>query len=177
MEKLNKAVFLDRDGVITVDKDYLFEVDDLEFKSGIFKLLIHLKELGYLLIVITNQSGIGRGYYSLDEFRTFNSVMENYLLKRGIVIDKVFFCPHIPEDKCDCRKPNIGLVKKAISQFKIDASKSWFIGDKDSDMRAAVNGGIKYKIFVVGKQGQNQKKIDFDYVVNDLLDIREIIKE
>ena len=97
---MNKAVFLDRDGVINEDKAYVHKIEDFEFCKGVFGTLKHLQDLGYMLIVVTNQSGIGRGYYSEEDFGKLTSWMRDELLKRGIEIKDVLYCPHKPDEVC-----------------------------------------------------------------------------
>lgn len=136
----NKAVFLDRDGTINVEKHYLHKIEDFEFLPGAIEALKMLQNAGFLLIIITNQSGIGRGYYQEKDFVALNDWMLNYLEENGVHISKVYFCPHHPNAKldkyravCNCRKPATGLFEQAINEFSIDISKSWAIGDKLRD--------------------------------------------
>lgn len=137
---MKKAVFLDRDGTINIDKDYLYKIEDFEFIPGVIHGLKLLNDSGYLLIIITNQSGIGRGYYSELDFIKLNSWMLNCFDAFGINISKVYYCPHYIDSpykqykkKCDCRKPGIGLFLQAIKDFDIDLSQSFAIGDKIRD--------------------------------------------
>lgn len=139
-DKMNRAIFLDRDGTINAEKHYLHRIDDFEFLPGAVESLKLLKDTGYRLIIITNQSGIGRGYYSEDDFKKLNSWMLNELRARKVIIDAVYYCPHLPDAKiavyrkiCDCRKPRLGLYEKAIEDFNIDVAHSWAIGDKIRD--------------------------------------------
>lgn len=135
-----KAVFLDRDGTINVDKNYLYKIEDFEFLPGVIDGLRLLQEHGFLLIVVTNQSGIARGYFTENEYNTLNDWIINELEKNGVRITLTLYCPHHPSAKvlkyrknCDCRKPKIGLYKKAIDLFDIDISSSYVIGDKIRD--------------------------------------------
>ena len=137
---MNKAVFLDRDGTINVEKNYLFKIEDFEFLPGVIEALKLFQENGYKLIIITNQSGIARGYYTEEDFHKLNDWMIDTLKKYGIYIDAVYYCPHHPDAinqeyrmDCQCRKPNIGLFIKAAEEFNIDLSKSIAIGDKIRD--------------------------------------------
>ncbi len=143
-----KAVFLDRDGIINVDTGYLYKIDEFRFTRGIFKTLKGLQDAGYLLIVVTNQSGIGRGYYTQEQYQDLTLYMVQELKKRDITISSVYHCPHRPDEGCRCRKPRSGMLKAAQKQFRIDMKKSWMIGDKPSDMLAAKNAGIKSRILV-----------------------------
>ena len=135
-----RAIFLDRDGTINVEKKYLHRIEDFEFLPGVIEALKLFQDAGYLLIIITNQSGIGRGFYTEEDFQILNVWMIDKLKKMGIDIDKVYYCPHLPNAiiekyriDCKCRKPAIGLYEKAINDFDIDMEKSFAIGDKIRD--------------------------------------------
>ena len=148
---MQKAVFLDRDGVINVDKSYVYKQEDFEFCEGVFEALQHFKRLGYLLIIVTNQSGIGRGYYREEDFQSLSAWMKQELLHVNIVIDAIYHCPHAPEVGCECRKPKSGMFQEAIRDFDIDVRASWMIGDKQSDIEAALGAGIEQTI-MLGKR-------------------------
>lgn len=137
-----KAVFLDRDGTIIVDKFETHKIEDLEFVKGI-ESLKELQDVGYLLIVVTNQSGIGKGHYSIEEMNKFNNHMINELNKLGIEINEIYFCPHTVKDNCNCMKPRDGMIKKAESEFNIDLKQSYLIGDQNSDIKAGIKAGLK----------------------------------
>lgn len=137
---MNKAIFLDRDGTINVEKNYLHKIEDFEFLPGAIDGLKLLYGAGYFLIIITNQSGIGRGYYTEEEFIALNDWMMEELEKEGVHISKVYYCPHLPNARvekfrkiCTCRKPALGLFEQAMKDFDIDLSLSWAIGDKIRD--------------------------------------------
>ena len=151
---MTKAVFLDRDGVINIDKAYVSKIEDFEFCEGVFEALKHFQNLGYLLIVVTNQSGIGRGYYSEENFQILSDWMQKELLHVKIKIDAIYHCPHAPEVNCACRKPKSGMFLKAIEDFDIDVANSWMIGDKETDMEAAIVAGIPNTI-LLGKTSVN----------------------
>lgn len=154
-----KAVFFDRDGVINLDKGYVYSPKEFEFCSGIFDLLSYYKTQGYLLLVVTNQSGIARGYYSIEDFLDLTEYMQSEVKnKLGFGFDKVYFCPHL--EGCKCRKPKTGMFEEANMDFKIDFEKSIMIGDKESDMRAAESMGIGKKYFL------SLKKPDFGEIDN-----------
>ena len=131
---MNKAIFLDRDGTINVDYGYVYRIDDFKFIDGVIEGLKILNDLGYLLIIITNQSGIGRGFYSESDFEILNEYMLSKLEKNGINISAVYHCPHVDDDNCICRKPKLDLFYKAIKDFNIDVSNSFAIGDKERDL-------------------------------------------
>lgn len=151
---MTKAIFLDRDGVINLDKAYVSKIEDFEFCEGVFEALTHFQNLGYLVIIVTNQSGIGRGYYTEEDFQKLTAWMRKELLHVRIKIDAVYHCPHAPEANCACRKPQSGMFLKAIEDFDIDVKKSWMIGDKPSDIEAALGAGILNTI-LLGKTSVN----------------------
>lgn len=161
---MTKAIFLDRDGVINLDKAYVSKIEDFEFCEGVFEALAHFQNLGYLLIVVTNQSGIGRGYYTEEDFQKLTAWMQRELLHVKIKIDAVYHCPHAPEANCGCRKPQSGMFLRAIEDFDIDVEQSWMIGDKPSDIEAALGADITNTILL----GKNK--------INLLLDTINIIK-
>lgn len=129
----NKAIFLDRDGTINVDKNYLYKIDDWEFENGAIEALKILQNLGFKLIVISNQSGIGRKYYTKEDADIIFKYMEEKLKKENIKISKSYYCPHYNEE-CECRKPKLGLFYQAQKEFDIDFSQSYAIGDKLRDL-------------------------------------------
>jgi len=141
---MKKALFLDRDGVINVDHGYVSRIEDFEFVDGILDFIKTAQAKGYLPIIVTNQSGIGRGYYKAEEFEILTEWMLEEMRRAGIVIDRsqVFHCPHTPEAGCDCRKPMPGMLLEAAGRFEIDLENSWMIGDKPSDIEAARRAGV-----------------------------------
>jgi D-glycero-D-manno-heptose 1,7-bisphosphate phosphatase len=148
-----RALFLDRDGVINVEKNYVHRAEDFEFLPGIFELCATAKGLGFRLIVITNQAGIGRGYYDEAEFQRLTGWMLRQFQERGIPIDRVYHCPYHPtagvgeyrRDSFD-RKPNPGMLLKAQRDFGLDLSQCVLVGDKDSDIEAGRAAGIGYLV-------------------------------
>jgi len=150
-----KALFLDRDGVINVEINYLFRKEDFIFRKGIFKLLLHYFRAGYLIFVISNQAGIARGYYTEDDLNRLNGWMTERFRRRGIPVTAVYHCPHHPDftGECGCRKPKPGMILRAIDEYDIDPGRSILVGDKLSDVQAGINAGIgvNYLIPVKGK--------------------------
>lgn len=135
-----KAIFLDRDGTINVEKDYLYKISDFEFLPGAVGALRILQAAGFQLIIITNQSGIARGFYTENDYHALNDWMLEELKRNDVDITAVYYCPHHPNAKvekyrvnCDCRKPRLGLYEKAVADFNIDLSQSYVIGDKLRD--------------------------------------------
>ncbi|MGG7048382.1 MULTISPECIES: D-glycero-beta-D-manno-heptose 1,7-bisphosphate 7-phosphatase [unclassified Campylobacter] len=140
--KQNKALFLDRDGVINEDHGYVYRVEDFKFIDGVFEALREFSALGYILVVVTNQSGIGRGYYTLEDFYNLTKHMLKAFEKEGIEISKVCFCPHAPEEECECRKPKPKMITDAAAELNINLKDSIMIGDKQSDIKAAQNACV-----------------------------------
>ena len=145
-----RALFLDRDGVINKDFGYVYEVERLEYVDGIFELSRKAKSKGYLIIVITNQAGIGRGYYSEQQFLDFMDIIKAKFIKEDCEIDAVYYCPHHPtagigeyRKNCKSRKPNNGMILRANKDFSIDQENSILVGDKSSDIQAGLDSGIK----------------------------------
>ncbi len=154
-----KAAFLDRDGVINIDHAYVHRPQEFDWIDGVFEGCRQLVRAGYLLIVVTNQSGIGRGYYSEADFHALTDWMKQQFEKAGAPISGVYFCPHHPQkalgtykQDCPCRKPAPGMLLKAQLDFDIDMQQSLMIGDKNSDMLAAKAAGVPVRI-LVGKDG------------------------
>lgn len=170
MEK--KIIYLDRDGVINEDFGYVSKVENFKFVDGVFEACRIFIELGYEIIIVTNQSGIGRGYYSLEDFKTLTNFMIDEFRKQGINILKVYFCPHAPEVNCECRKPKDGMILQSLNDFSIDLKNSWLIGDKISDIECAKNGNIANKILIDEEKVSNS---DF-FVAKNLFDSLKYIK-
>jgi D-glycero-D-manno-heptose 1,7-bisphosphate phosphatase len=142
---MQKALFLDRDGVINVEKDYLYKIDDFEFIDGIIKLCKHYQNNGYKIFVVTNQSGIARDFYTKDDFNILTSWMIDEFSKYGVNIAKVYYCSHHPDitGECKCRKPHPGMLLEAFREFDISLENSIIIGDKERDIEAGLNAGLK----------------------------------
>jgi len=140
-----KALFLDRDGVINVEKEYLYKIEDFEFIEGIFDLCRYFQENSYKIFVVTNQSGIARGYYTQHDFDILTQWMCDAFLKHGITIEKVYACPHHPDitGECSCRKPKPGMLLQAAKEYDIDLKNSVMVGDKQRDVDAAHNAGVE----------------------------------
>ncbi len=157
--EVRKAVFLDRDGVINIDHGYIYQPELFDFIDGVFDVCRHFQNLGYLLVVVTNQSGIARGYYDEEQFAVLTSWMRQQFAQQGIRISGVYYCPHHLEQgeppyniQCNCRKPEPGMFHQAIRDYKIDPVQSIMLGDKKSDMQAASAAGIQRKVLVLSGQ-------------------------
>lgn len=141
-------MFLDRDGIINIDHGYIYQIEKFEFTDGIFDLLRLFIQKDYILFIVTNQSGIGRGYYTEDDFQTLTKWMLEALKNEGIDITSVHYCRHAPEENCFCRKPKTGMVDEILSKNSIDLRNSWLIGDKQSDIDLADNSKILKSIAI-----------------------------
>lgn len=148
---LNKAIFLDRDGCLIEEKDYLSCVEDLEIFDFSYDAVKKMKEKGYMVFVLTNQSGVARGYFTEEDVKNINKEIQSCFNAHKTSIDGFYYCPHYKGGKvkeyaidCDCRKPKIGLIKQVLKDFpNIDLSQSYMIGDKFSDVQMAHNAGCK----------------------------------
>lgn len=153
----NKVVILDRDGTINRDFGYVYKKEDLEFLPGAIEGLKKFSDAGYKLIIITNQSGIGRGYFTVEQYLDFNNYFIEQLKSKGIIIDKVYYCPHGPESNCECRKPKLKLFYDAIKEFNIDLDNSYVIGDKERDI--SISNTTSIKGFILGKDYKTIEEI------------------
>lgn len=152
---VQKALFLDRDGIINVDHGYVYTIKDFQFTKGIFELSSLFQALGYTLFVVTNQSGIARDYYNENDFNVLTEWMIEAFELKDVKIEKVYYCPHLPGENCQCRKPNTGMIEQAIAQYSIDLAHSWIIGDKQSDIDLAHNAHIANSIAIGDDSIQN----------------------
>ncbi len=141
-ENQHKAIFLDRDGTINVDSGYTHKVEELKFIDGAVEALKLFKEAGYKLFIITNQSGIARGYFTQEQYNSFNDALTQTLAQEGVIIEQTLMCPHSPEEECACRKPSPYLIETASQKHNIDRSKSFMLGDKESDIKCGINAGV-----------------------------------
>ena len=149
-EQKKKALFLDRDGTINVDKGYVYEKEEFEFQPGIFELVKKYAEQGYLIFIVTNQSGIARGLYTEKDYLQLTDWLKAAFSEKGIKIEKVYHCPHLPEisGSCSCRKPNPGMIVEAISEYNIDPATSVLIGDSERDLQAGEKAGIGKNLYI-----------------------------
>jgi len=171
---VKKALFLDRDGVINKEKNYLYKIEDFEFIDGVFDTCKFFQNRGYEIIIITNQAGIARGYYTEEDFHKLNNWMLDEFKKRGIKISKVYFCPHHPDftGMCECRKPNPGMILQAQKEFDLDLSSSILVGDKESDIKAGKNAGIGLNILVKSGHKVDEKNTKADFVLNSIKELK-----
>jgi histidinol-phosphate phosphatase family protein len=150
---LQRVVFLDRDGVINkkLEGDYVKFYDEFTFLPGVIETIRKIKQKGLMVIIITNQSGIGRGIMSEDDLTKVHEQMLDDLEKEGVTIDAIYHCPHSPDNGCDCRKPKDGLFKQALMDFNIDLKNSWMIGDEQKDVEAGEKAGCKTYLLSKGE--------------------------
>jgi D-glycero-D-manno-heptose 1,7-bisphosphate phosphatase len=160
MTKLQPTVFFDRDGTLNLEKGYITDLSDIELYPDSGTVLRRLKQLGFWVVVITNQSAIGRGLMSESQFEQVNAAFREQLQQSGAGYDALYYCPHRPEDDCPCRKPKPGLIFQAAHDLGIDLSRSYMIGDKLSDIEAGNRAGCKTILLLTGKGKQSQKAIE-----------------
>lgn len=171
-----KWIFLDRDGTLIKDKGHIYKVEDLEILPGVIKGLCLLKNLGFRFIVVTNQAGIAKGYYTHEDAHAFNDELCKRLAQEYVVVEAFYLCPHHPNHTgtCLCRKPKTGLLEKAARDFSISPDEAILVGDKDSDIEAGKRWGCKtFKI----KNDQYPDAIKADFYIKDLVGLAKIFEE
>lgn len=180
-----KAVFLDRDGTINKEVDVLRDVKQLKLLPGVGQAIKKINQLGFLVIIVTNQPVIARGWLKEKEVDAIHAVLVKRLHKKGTKIDAVYYCPHHPNANlkkyrllCRCRKPNIGMIKKAVRKFKIDSRKSFLIGDSTGDILAGKRAKLKTILVKTGYGGKDGKyQVKPDFTVKNLTEAVKIIKK
>ncbi len=175
---MHKAVFLDRDGTINEDIGDLYSAQKLVFIPGVFAALRYFAQ-HFLLFIVTNQAAMGSGVYTKKQFAQFNRRYLDVLARQGIQIQKVYCCPHRPQDKCFCRKPSPYFIHKAQKEFDLDLKHSWFIGDHPSDVEAGIRAGLK-SIYVLTGHGQKHRKDmnqNTSFVARDLAHAAQWVKQ
>lgn len=191
MKTKNKAVFLDRDGTIVAGVPYLSSVDQLKLNSNAAEGIKKFNKMGYLAIVITNQSGVARGYFDEEKLKEINEEMKSQLFLEGAKIDAIYYCPHMPEEEitdggqpCQCRKPKPQMILDAAKEYDIDLKKSLMVGDTPGDIIAGKTAGCKTALIEKDKEFYDVKRdinqqssinnqrfsVQPDYVVKDLLE-------
>jgi len=166
-----RAVFLDRDGTININVNYLDSPDNFKMYKGVAEGIKLLNENNFLIIVITNQSGIARGFFSKKTLENIHKKMIEELKEKGAKVDAIYYCPHHPDDNCDCRKPRTGLLKKAVENFDISTVSSYFIGDRMLDVEAGYKIGCKTILVPEDKEKVKKEmkeyKIEPDYICDN----------
>lgn len=171
-----KAVFVDRDGTLIEEVNYLSRLADLRFFSYTNEAIRILKENGFLIVVVTNQSGIGRGIF---EEAAMHEIHEQIQIDLTDPLDAFYFCPHLPDGGCDCRKPKVGMIEAAQRDFQIDLENSWMIGDKAIDVETGFNAQIKTALVLTGygQTAVNQLQRKPDVIAENLLEAVKLISE
>ena len=174
--KMMPAIFLDRDGTINWDIGYLSEPEKFELLPNALEGLKKMQDMGFRLVIVTNQGGIGLGYFTKEDFYQVNKKMLTEVSKAGITLDKIYFCPHSKAENCPCRKPEIGLVRQAKEELNIDLANSYFIGDSTIDIEAGANSGMK-TILIESELVPDPTSLETkpDFIVKDLLEAAEFI--
>ncbi len=142
-----KTVFLDRDGTLIEEVNFLHRLEDLRFFDYTDEAIRRLKSAGFLVVIVTNQSGIGRGIYSADDMHAIHDKIQSDLTHK---LDAFYFCPHLPDEGCHCRKPRLGMIEQASREFEIDLARSWMVGDKVLDIELGHNAGLRTALVRTG---------------------------
>ena len=174
--KMQPAIFLDRDGTINREIGYLSEPEKFELLPNALAGLKKMQDFGYRLVIVTNQAGIGLGYFTKEDFYRVNKKMLTEISKAGITLDKIYFCPHGKAENCRCRKPEIGLILRAKEELNLDLSHSFFIGDSEIDIETGVKAGLR-TILIQSDLIPDLSMLEImpDFVVKDLLEAAEVI--
>lgn len=154
-----KAIILDRDGTLNVDPGYVHKVEDFALLPGVIEGLNLLKE-EYIFFIVSNQSGIGRGYYGEKDFWNFTNRLLAEFEQHDINVEAVFFCPHHPDVDCQCRKPNTQFMEEILSEYELDLNNSWMIGDHPSDVQFGINAGLKTVYLFTGHGVKHGKELE-----------------
>ena len=171
-----KTIFLDRDGVINKEKSYLFKIKDFEFISGVFNACQYFNNLGYEIIIVTNQSGISRDYYSEGDYKIITEWMVAQFKNNNINILDILHCPHSPKSNCNCRKPKPGMFISAKNKYNINMEESWMIGDSECDITAANLAGIKNTILVRSGHKIDEFESNSMYFLDSIYQASQVIK-
>ena len=171
-----KTIFLDRDGVINKEVEYLFRISDFEFIEGVFDACLYFQQLDYKIIIISNQSGIARGYYTKSDYQKITEWMLNQFNIKGISILDILYCPHGPESSCDCRKPKPGMFIEAKNKYNTRMKDSWMIGDKETDIKAANLAGITNTILVRSGHIIDKSNSKSKFTIDSIKQSNEVIK-
>lgn len=147
---MKPCIFFDRDGTLIEERHYLSDPAQVALVPGAAEAVRRAREAGFLAVVLTNQSGVGRGYFRMEDVEAVHRRMEELLAASGAELDAIYVCPHAPEEDCPCRKPRTGLVERAARDLEIDLSRSWMIGDKPADIELARNAGMRSVLVMTG---------------------------
>ena len=174
--KQSPAIFLDRDGTINEEILYLHEPEKFKLLPNALEGIKKFQDMGYKIVIVTNQPGIGMGYFTEEDFYRVNREMLKQFSKAGILIDKIYFCPHSKAEKCPCRKPNTALLQRAKEDLNLDITHSFVIGDKTSDIETGKRAGIRTILVKTGFKGEDEEySVKPDFVADDLLHAAQIV--
>jgi D-glycero-D-manno-heptose 1,7-bisphosphate phosphatase len=165
-----KTIFLDRDGVINKEVNYLYRIEEFVFLDGIFEACNYFQSIGFEIIIITNQSGIGQGFYSKNDFKILTDWMLEQFQNKNIKILDIFYCPHGQNSHCNCRKPMPGMILEAQKKHGIDLNLSWMIGDKESDIISANAAGVKNTILLRSGHKIDENSSKASFIENSILE-------
>ncbi len=182
---MKKACFLDRDGVVIVEKNYLSDIAEVELEQGAAEAIRLLKEHGYMVIVVSNQSGVARGYFGEEQVRAVNAQIDRLLAAQNTAVDDWFYCPHHPKGTvptyavdCSCRKPEPGMLLQATRKHELDLTRCFMIGDKVSDIQTARNAGCAASVLVMtGHGGENEDLTGITLAPNILEAVKILLQE
>ena len=186
---MEKVAFLDRDGTINAEVNYLHKPVDLKILDGVPEAIRLLREAGYCIVVVTNQAGVGRGYYGEEDVQNLHVYMNELLAKDGATVDHFFYCPHHPDGVgeyrkvCHCRKPETGMFEMAEQYYEIDKAHSWMVGDKLIDAQAGLNFGVHGALVGTGygakehEKAQAEGNVPYEIYGENLLDVVKQILE
>ena len=172
-----KTIFLDRDGVINKEINYLYKKENFEFIDGVFDACLFFQNLNYQIIIISNQSGIARGFFSEKDYHILSKWLIKQFKENGVSILDTYYCPHGPDASCNCRKPKPGMLIKAIDEYNIDVEMSWMIGDKETDIEAANLAGIKNTILVRSGHPIDETNSNAKFIIDSIKHSTQLIKE
>lgn len=172
------AIFLDRDGTVNIDYNYVHTIDKFHFIDGVIEACSTLKKMGFLLVLVTNQSGIGRELFTQKQFDDLTEWMDWSLVDNGVELDGIYYCPHAPEKQaCLCRKPSPEMLYAAAKDLNIDLSNSYMVGDKLADILAGKAAGVKKTVLVrSGQPIEAETEKTADWVIDSLVDLPSKIK-
>ena len=173
---MRPAIFLDRDGVITenIDNSYANTVADVSFIDGALQSLAELAKSNYAIVVVTNQAGVGKGYFSLEMAQAINVYVRDAIVNSGGRVDGFYLCPHTPEENCACRKPRPGMLLQAQRELNIDLASSWMIGDALTDLQAGAAAGVKKTLLVLTGRGAKQAQ---EHNLRGVANLTEALRE
>ncbi|MCU1293456.1 MAG: gmhB [Bryobacterales bacterium] len=170
------AIFFDRDGTLIYDRSYMSKPEQVELLPGAIELLALLSSYGHFTVVVSNQSGVGRGLMTEQEAAAVHSRFEELLATAGVSVGATLYCPHAPEDDCECRKPRPGLLLRAAAEHELDLSSSFMVGDKESDWEAGVAAGCTPILLASEEQPPSVAK-DSDSMVSDLTELKLLFEK